>query len=53
MKNYIAACLVVAALAGVAANDPTDYKKTIQRRVAPVAVKGLTAGGTLADFGQP
>ena len=52
MKNCIAACLVAAALAGASANDPTDYKKTVQRRVAPVAVKGLTAGGTLADFGQ-
>lgn len=52
MKNCIAACLVAAALAGAGANDPTDYKKTVQRRVAPMAVKGLTAGGTLADFGQ-
>ena len=52
MKNCIAACLVAAALVCAGADDPTDYKKTVQRRVAPVAVKGLEAGGSLADFGQ-
>ncbi|MDO4365596.1 MAG: hypothetical protein Q4D70_02290, partial [bacterium] len=52
MKNCIAACLVAAALVCAGANDPTDYKKTVQRRVAPVAVKDLAAGGSLADFGQ-
>ncbi|MGN0846475.1 MAG: cellulase family glycosylhydrolase [Kiritimatiellia bacterium] len=50
MKKCIAALLVVATLAGVGAGDPYDYKKTVQRRVAPAAVMTPIAGRTLVDF---
>lgn len=35
-----------------AAGDPYDYKATVQRRVAPVAVTHPIEGRSLADFGQ-
>ena len=43
--------LAVAAFA-TAAGDPYDYKKTVQRRVAPEAVTTNSAGHVLVDFGN-
>ncbi|MBO7686554.1 MAG: family 78 glycoside hydrolase catalytic domain, partial [Kiritimatiellae bacterium] len=47
--------LVVAAAtaaACIAAGGPSDYKKTVQRRVAPVKVESRIPGRTLVDFGK-
>ncbi len=52
MKNCIAAFLVAAALVCAGAGDPYDYKKTVQRRVAPATVTTPIAGRTLVDFGK-
>ena len=40
------------AACAVAAGDPYDYKKTVQRRVAPVAITTNAAGNVLVDFGK-
>ena len=51
-RAYVMVCAVAAALVCAAAGDPYDYKKTVQRRVAPVAVTQPIAGRTLVDFGR-
>lgn len=41
-----------AAAACLAAGGPNDYKKTVQRRVAPAKVETRIPGRTLVDFGK-
>ena len=55
MKTTSRSILVVAAAATavcVAAGGPSDYKKTVQRRVAPAKVECRIPGRTLVDFGR-
>ena len=52
MRKLIAAVFAAMALACAAAGDPYDYKKTVQRRVAPATVTSPIAGRTLVDFGK-
>ena len=55
MKLASKSVLVVAAAtaaACIAAGGPSDYKKTVQRRVAPVKVESRIPGRTLVDFGK-
>lgn len=52
MKKLIAAFFAAMALACAAAGDPYDYKKTVQRRVAPATVTNPIAGRALVDFGK-
>ena len=55
MKAMSKSILVMAAAATaacVAAGGPSDYKKTVQRRVAPVKVECRIPGRTLVDFGK-
>lgn len=50
MKNTIAVFCLSAAC--IAAGGPNDYKKTVQRRVAPETVSVRIPGRTLVDFGK-
>ena len=43
---------MAAVVACLAAGGPNDYKKTVQRRVAPVSVETRIPGRTLVDFGK-
>ena len=55
MKATSKSILAVAAAATavcVAAGGPSDYKKTVQRRVAPAKVECRIPGRTLVDFGK-
>ena len=55
MKAMSKSILVVAAAATAvcaAAGGPSDYKKTVQRRVAPAKVECRIPGRTLVDFGR-
>ena len=55
MKTTSRSILAVAAAATavcVAAGGPSDYKKTVQRRVAPAKVECRIPGRTLVDFGK-
>ena len=51
MKTYMSLFLAALALAA-AAHDPYDYKKTVQRRVAPETIATNAAGNVLVDFGR-
>ncbi len=51
VKKAVFLFSAVAVMSAVA-NDPYDYKKTVQRRVAPVAVSTNAAGHLLVDFGR-
>ena len=50
MRKILFPVLAVAALI-LEASDPYDFKKTVQRRVAPVSVTTNVAGRVLVDFG--
>ena len=52
MRKILLATFVFAALSCAAVGDPYDYKKTVQRRVAPAAVTNPIAGRSLVDFGK-
>ena len=55
MKVMSKSVLVMAAAATaacVAEGGPSDYKKTVQRRVAPAKVESRIPGRTLVDFGK-
>ena len=52
MKRLVMAFAFGTALLCAAAGDPYDYKKTVQRRVAPAAVTNPIAGRSLVDFGK-
>ncbi|MGN0852915.1 MAG: MGH1-like glycoside hydrolase domain-containing protein [Kiritimatiellia bacterium] len=47
-------CWTLGAVAAcaAAAGDPYDHKKTVQRRVAPVAIRTNAVGRVLVDFGR-
>ena len=52
VNKFILIGTAVAAAACLAAGGPNDYKKTVQRRVAPVTVETRIPGRTLVDFGK-
>jgi hypothetical protein len=52
MRKNISIISIALAMLAVAAGDPYDYKKTVQRRVPPVAVTTNAAGRVLVDFGK-
>ena len=51
-NKSILVVVVAAAAACLAAGGPSDYKKTVQRRVAPAKVECRIPGRTLVDFGK-
>ena len=51
-KRIFVIALTAAAAACFAAGGIGDYKKTVQRRVAPVTVESRIPGRTLVDFGK-
>ena len=52
MKTHTFLLALLAAGSCALAGDPYDYKKTVQRRVAPTAVTTNAAGHALVDFGR-
>ena len=52
MKTHTFLIALLAAGSCAVAGDPYDYKKTVQRRVAPAAVTTNAAGRVLVDFGR-
>ena len=52
MKKLLSCLPLAVAMLAAAAGDPYDYKKTVQRRVAPAAVTTNAAGRVLVDFGR-
>ncbi len=52
MKRSVFAIGLVAGMCLLGAGDPADYKKTVQRRVAPAAITHPIAHRALVDFGQ-
>ena len=51
-SKIIFVAAVATASASPAAGGPSDYKKTVQRRVAPASVECRIPGRTLVDFGK-
>ena len=51
-NKIILAVAVASATTYLAAGGPNDYKKTVQRRVAPATVETRIPGRTLVDFGK-
>jgi len=51
-NKIILAVAVASATTYIAAGGPNDYKKTVQRRVAPATVETRIPGRTLVDFGK-
>jgi hypothetical protein len=51
-SKIILVAAVATASASPAAGGPSDYKKTVQRRVAPASVECRIPGRTLVDFGK-
>ena len=49
--NFICSAAVLAASACLAAGGVADFKKTVQRRVAPVSLETRIPGRVLVDFG--
>ena len=52
MKRSVFAIGLVAGMCAWGAGDPADYKKTVQRRVAPAAITHPIVHRALVDFGQ-